>query len=247
MTRMRHYSVRRPDAATVRDRAGRVRDRGAQAGFHLYILDRLLHNVSTQEAQRFGMARPREFDEVSVLERAIECFRLRGYHATSVRDLADSMGLSGASLYNSFGGKRALFVKALDRYLDGTVRVRLKRLQDTLPPKQAIVALFNDIIEKSVNDRSRGGCLLINSALEIGPHDPALGAELAGHLGEIEDFFRRMIEGAQADGSVAADLNARDIGRLLLGVLVGLRVLARSRPEHALLEGMVRPALGLLN
>ena len=60
------------------------------------------------------VARPREFDETTALDAAIACFWHRGYKATSVRDLADSMGISGPSLYNAFGDKRALFVAALE-------------------------------------------------------------------------------------------------------------------------------------
>ena len=58
------------------------------------------------------MARPREFDEATALNAAIDCFWHRGYEATSVRDLGAAMGLSGPSLYNAFGDKRALFVRA---------------------------------------------------------------------------------------------------------------------------------------
>ena len=68
------------------------------------------------------MARPREFDEVTALEAAIECFWHRGYVATSVRDLADKMGISGPSLYNAYGDKRALFAQALDHYVDHSAR-----------------------------------------------------------------------------------------------------------------------------
>ena len=192
------------------------------------------------------MARPKEFDEAAALDSAIDCFRRRGYYATSVRDLAASMGIGGTSLYNSFGGKRALFVKALERYLNHSVRARLKRLEETHPPRQVIHAFFAEIIDRSLNDRTRAGCLLINSALEVSPHDPKLGRQIAGHIGEIEEFFRRTICAAQADGSVAGSLDAKDTARLLLGILLGIRVLARSRPDQAILEGMVRPALGLL-
>ena len=54
------------------------------------------------------MARPREFDEATVLEAAMHCFWAQGYEATSVRDLAAQMGITGASLYNAFGDKRSL-------------------------------------------------------------------------------------------------------------------------------------------
>jgi TetR/AcrR family transcriptional repressor of nem operon len=193
------------------------------------------------------MARPREFDEVTALEAAIECFWHRGYEATSVRDLADKMGISGPSLYNAYGDKRALFAQALDRYVDHSARALIKRLESSLPPRQAVRRFIEEIIERSVNDRERRGCFLINSALEVAPHDKQLGALIADRLAEIEAFFYRSIKAAQAEGAIRQDRVAKDLARLLLGVLLGIRVLARSKPERALLEGVARPALALLN
>jgi TetR/AcrR family transcriptional regulator, transcriptional repressor for nem operon len=214
-----------------------------------------IHNVNrepdlTDRARPNGdgdMARPREFDEATALEAAIECFWHRGYEATSVRDLAEKMGISAPSLYNTYGDKHALFVQALERYLDRSTRARITRLEDSLPPKQAVRRFIEEIIERSVNDRERRGCFLINSALEVAPHDRKLGSLIADRLAEIETFFYRSIKTAQADGDVPKDRGARDIARLLLGVLLGIRVLARSKPERALLEGVARPALALLD
>lgn len=155
------------------------------------------------------MARPREFDEVTALEAAIECFWQRGYEATSVRDLANKMGLSAPSLYNTYGDKHALFVQALERYLDHSTRARIERLEKSLPPKQAIRRFIEEIIERSVNDRERRGCFLINSALEVAPHDRELGALIADRLAEIEAFFRRSIKAAQAEGHVPRGRIAR--------------------------------------
>src|SRR5271168_4177046 len=193
------------------------------------------------------MARPREFDEATALDAAIDCFWQRGYEATSVRDLANRMGISAPSLYNAYGDKRALFVQALERYLDHSTRARIKRLEDSLPPKQAIRQFIEDIIQRSVSDREKRGCFLINSALEVAPHDKQLGALIADRLAEIEAFFYRSIKAAQAEGAVPRNRAAKDLARLLLGVLLGIRVLARSKPERALLEGVARPALALLD
>lgn len=193
------------------------------------------------------MARPITFDQARALDAAIECFWRRGYEATSVRDLAAAMGIGGTSLYNSFGSKRALFVQALERYLDGAMRARMQRLEAALPPKPAIHAFFDEIIARSLTDRTRRGCLLVNSALEVAPHDRRLGTEIAQRLGELEAFFRRLIVAAQAQGSIPRTVNAGDSARLLLAVLLGIRVLARSKPERALLEGVARPALALLD
>src|SRR5260370_6212996 len=157
------------------------------------------------------------------------------------------MGIGPTSLYNSFGARRALCIKALERYVDCSARARLARVESSLPPKQAVRTLIEDVVERSLTDRTRGGCLLINSALEIAPHDPEVGAEIAKRLGEIEGFFRRSISAAQSSGTIPRKLNTSDFARLLLGVLLGIRVLARSKPERTLLEGVARPALSLLN
>lgn len=193
------------------------------------------------------MARPRAFEEKEVLDAAIECFWRRGLEATSVRDLCESMGLNQPSLYNAFGDKRALFAKALERYAARSMRERIDRLELQHAPKAAIEAFFRELIARSLSDPDRRGCLIVNSALEVAPHDTELRAVIASYLAEIEGFFRRSLERARAAGEIPDSVNPRDTGRLFLGVLLGMRVAARAKPERALLEGMVRPALGLLD
>jgi TetR/AcrR family transcriptional repressor of nem operon len=193
------------------------------------------------------MARPREFDETVALEAAIACFWSRGYEATSVRDLAENMGLSAPSLYNTYGDKYALFVQALEHYLDRSMRERIERLENSLPPKQAIREFIEEIIDHSVGDRERRGCFLVNSALEVAPHDKKLGRLIADRLAELEAFFQRSIRKAQAEGTVPRKPVAKDLARLLLGVVIGIRVLARVRPERASLESLARPVLALLD
>ncbi len=192
------------------------------------------------------MARPREFDEGEALDAAMDCFWRDGYEGTSVRDLAARMGITGASLYNAFGDKRSLFREVLQRYAERSTRERIARLESSLPPKQAVRAFLGEIVERSVDGDQRG-CLLVNTALEVAPHDPELRATVASRLGEIEAFFRRTISAEQADGSVPSGRDPADLARLLLGVTLGLRVLARSNPQRELLEGVVRPALALLD
>jgi TetR/AcrR family transcriptional regulator, transcriptional repressor for nem operon len=193
------------------------------------------------------MARPREFDEAKALEKAIQCFWERGYEATSMRDLETKMGISAPSLYNTYGDKHALFAQALERYLDHSARALIKRFEDSLPPKQAIRRFVEEIVKDSINDRERRGCFLVNSALEVAPHDRELGTFIADRFSEIEAFFYRSIKAAQAEGAIPRNRAAKDLARLLLGVLLGIRVLARSKPERALIEGVARPALALLD
>ncbi len=193
------------------------------------------------------MGRQKEFDEAKAIDGAVDCFWARGYEATSVRDLAERMGIGGASLYNAYGGKRALFVAALARYADRSMRERIARLESDGRPKEAIRAFLAEIIERSLADRDRKGCLLVNSALDVAPHDAEIGKVVAGYLDEIRAFFRRNIEAGRSTGQMPRNLDAAAVSAHLLGVLMGIRVLARTTPDRALLESVARPALGLLD
>lgn len=145
------------------------------------------------------MAGPKEFDEEAVLDAAVVCFWSRGYEATSIRDLIETTGLTAASLYNAFGDKRALFRTALDHYVEGGIGERIRRCE-ALPPRAAISAFFEEILNRSLSDRELKGCM-----------------------------------------------PPQTLARHLLGVLMGVPVLARVRSERALLQGAVAPALALLD
>jgi TetR/AcrR family transcriptional repressor of nem operon len=191
------------------------------------------------------MARPREFDEGAVLDAVVRCFWKRGYEATSVRDLVAHTGITAASLYNAFGDKRALYQKALDHYLEESVADRIRRCE-ALPPLRAIEEFLNEIVQRSLSDRDRKGCMLVNAALEVAPHDPEFRKIVAEVLVGIEVFFLACVRAGQTDGTIIRSLPAETLAQNLLGVLMGIRVLARVRPERALLEGVAAPALALL-
>jgi TetR/AcrR family transcriptional regulator, transcriptional repressor for nem operon len=192
------------------------------------------------------MARPREFDADVVLDSAIQCFWNRGYEATSVKDLIGKTGITAASLYNAFGDKRALFCAAFDQYVQGSIGERIRRCE-ALPLREAIKAFFDEVLSRSLSDRERKGCMLVNSAVELAPHDAQLRKMIVIVLNRIETFFLKCVKAGQADGTITRSVPADNLARHLLGVLMGVRVLARARPEGALLEGAISAALALLN
>jgi len=216
---------------------------------HLWhkLLKHLSFRCQNQTREIKTMARPREFDEAAVLDAAIDRFWRHGYEATSVRDLADEMNIAGASLYNAFGDKRSLYERSLNRYLDQTFRERIRRIESSLPPREAIIAFLQEIIKRSVTDKQRRGCLLVNSAIESAPHDPQFLDIVATFLSEVEAFFLRCISKGQNEGTISRAHSAADLSKSLLGILLGIRVLARVRPQRKLLEGLVRPVFGLLD
>ena len=156
------------------------------------------------------------------------------------------MGINRGSLYATFGDKRTLFLSALRQY-DAIHRARwIEGLSKSPSPRQAITGAFDSIVAATIDGGSRDGCLLVNTALELSPHDPEVAAIVATGFAEMEGFFRTAIERGQAIGEVARDLDAVATARALLSLFIGLRVLSRSRPEPDLMRSVAAQADALL-
>lgn len=189
----------------------------------------------------------KQFDSEEVLDKAMTAFWAKGYEATSMQDLVTCMGINRGSLYATFGDKRSLFIQALRRY---DARHRLAwtaALTESKPPREALLAVFDGAIDAVLAAGSRDGCLLVNTALELSPHDAEISKIVAEGLAEMEAFFRGKIEAGQKAGEIPAAVDPCEAGRALLGLFIGLRVLSRSRPEAALLRSLRHQAEVLIS
>ena len=124
--------------------------------------------------------------------------------------------------------------------------LRSIRLEAGHRPREAIRAFLAEVIDRSLKDRDCKGCLLVNSALDVAPHDAELGRVVTGYLEEIRAFFRRNVEAAIEAGETPRGTDAEALSIHLLGVLMGMRVLSRTGARRRTLEAVVQPALDLL-
>jgi len=188
----------------------------------------------------------KRFDIDETLDKAMRLFWSRGYEATSMQALVRSMGINRGSLYDTFGDKRQLFLATLRRYDERSRRARLRALEQLHGPTDAIETLFAGWIDTALEDPERSGCFLTNTALELAVHDREIGDLVARSQKETESFFRRLIEKGQSDGTIPLSIDAPQTARALLAALIGLLVLARSRPDATLLRSISTAALTLL-
>ncbi|MGM0578146.1 MAG: TetR/AcrR family transcriptional regulator [Myxococcota bacterium] len=191
------------------------------------------------------MPRPREFDEDEALSRAVDVFWRRGYEATSMRDLLGAMGLGRQSLYDTFGGKRALFLRAVDRYRRDTA-ARIEALYGPDAGVEAIRAHFEFVMEHIVGRPEIGACMMANTALELGLVDEEATSVVRRHLAGCEEAIHDALVRATRVGDVDADLDPRAVARYLTAALHGLGVMARSGASPEALRQVVDVTLSVL-
>jgi TetR/AcrR family transcriptional repressor of nem operon len=177
------------------------------------------------------MARPREFDERSALQRAMHLFWRKGYEATSLADLLKATGLSKSSLYLTFTDKRSLFLAALETYRQDRIRRLREKLNDGRPARESIEAFFREILKHAADRERPYGCMSCNEAVELGPEDAQVRELIAADFQAVEDLFADAIQRGQRDGSIRNQEQSRTLARFLTVNLQGLQVMARARVE----------------
>lgn len=192
------------------------------------------------------MPRTKEFDEAEVLDQALELFRARGFKHTSFADLVEELGVSRQSLYDTYGDKQTLYHTALNRYLDRGFAQFRQALADPAPIREVLTGLFDGLISANC-DCGSPGCLMVNSMVELSPHDADTRALAQKHAREFESIFASRLGAAQRAGEIAADKDPIAIARFLYHTILGLSVAARALGEANSLRASVRLALQVLD
>jgi TetR/AcrR family transcriptional repressor of nem operon len=195
------------------------------------------------------MARPRKFDEYVALQEATRVFRENGFEGTSVSDLTEQMGIGKGSLYASFGDKRQLFLAVLAQYQEGLRDTMQQLLERPGSARAALQGYFDYIVGDSGAACTEGdpGCLCVNTAVELAPHDPLIAARSRAFNDTGEELLRAALERGKASGEFRADLDTRRAAAFLMTQIYGLSVLRRTNPEPGQLAEIVQTALSLLD
>ena len=193
------------------------------------------------------MARTKEFDPDAALRAALELFWARGYEATSLADLVEHMGVARASIYATFGDKRALYLKALDLYGEVTDPGLLARLSAPGPALPAVRDLVKSYAEEAAGENGRRGCFVVNTAVELAPHDPLAARRVQANWDFLETALTSALMRAQAQGELAGESDPRALARLLLVVMQGLRVMGKAGAPPQRLHDAAAQALALLS
>ena len=202
-----------------------------------------LHSSATDKR---APGRPREFREDQALDAAVLLFSERGYHATSIADLSERLGLTTGSIYKAWGDKKGIFLAALDRYVaqrDMIVGERIAALPDGLAKLRELLLCY---AEWSHSEQGLRGCMMVGAAVEFATFDAVIADRVAAALADRERRLVALMREARADGSVPAHIDPLVTARLLLCLVQGMRVVGKTGRTRAEMEAVVADAIRLL-
>jgi AcrR family transcriptional regulator len=180
------------------------------------------------------MARPKEFDQEKAIRKAIRVFSQQGFAATSTDELMRVMSIGRQSMYDSFGDKRALFLKALEMYVTESVRSVNAELEK---PGLALGAVQNALVTFAERSdlSSAEGCMGLNSISEFGQRD----ADVTRITRKAARTQRQTLMGvfarAKKEGELSSDADLDVMADYFESTLAGIRMAAKAgKSRHAL-------------
>lgn len=178
------------------------------------------------------MGRPREFDEDEVLERVMSLFWAQGYEATTMSHLLQATGLAKGSLYQAFGDKERLFLKALRRYLERGRQDLRNCLSRADSGYEGLRSWLLENARPTLAQGVRTGCMAVNSAVELAPHNAEVRKILRDHERSMEKLYEECIARGVADRSLASTVDPRSGARWMSTTTYGLQVRAKLGMSH---------------
>lgn len=192
--------------------------------------------------------RPRQFDNDDVLRIAFEQFWRKGVRGTSLTDIARDAGVLRGSLYNAFGSKEALFLRAYERYAEEYLTVIEAALaKGSL--RRRLTAFFDVAITNFCKGSPARGCPTTRGLMEIGSVegeglDESARRAFAGLLCRLIE----LVENALRDGAGRGEFHG-DPERTALHIVTiarGLVVLERAFGDEAQLRAVARHTIDMI-
>ena len=189
--------------------------------------DTLLDQEHKSRYKGQQMARPKQFDRDQALSKAIRLFARQGFAATSTEDLMRIMGIGRQSMYDTFGDKRALFLRALEMYVTESVNSISAELER---PGRALSAVQNALVTFAEREdlSSAEGCMGLNAIAEFGQRDREVTRITVDAARRLRQALTLAFKRAIDQGELAPNADIDGMAEFFEMTLAGIRMAAKG-------------------
>ncbi|OEK05744.1 TetR/AcrR family transcriptional regulator [Roseivirga misakiensis] len=193
------------------------------------------------------MARTKNFVESEALDKALDLFWQKGFHATSIQDLVNHLGINRASIYDTWGDKHGLYLETLKQYRRHSSGQFLEKLRSQKTAKEIVRDFLTDIVEDSSQDELKRGCYLSNSATELAYCDENVNHMFTDNRMKMEAVLNELIKEGQEAGEFSTKHSSESFARFIFNTAGGLRLLAKGEISKEEMADVVDVAISALN
>jgi AcrR family transcriptional regulator len=176
--------------------------------------------------------RPKSFCEKQALTAAMLVFAKKGYEGASTADLVSAMGISRPSMYDTYGSKEELYVRAMEAFNDAR-KAGVVECLNSMPARESIAQLLRDCVRK-FTDTSHGVCFVTQAPLSSEEVSNGTRKLMARRRAEVEEAIMHRLEQAIRDGELPPGTVAADYAAYYAVIIQGIALQAQhgGSPER---------------
>jgi AcrR family transcriptional regulator len=191
--------------------------------------------------------RPRAYDPDHALAKAMDTFWRAGYSATSLDHLSEAMDMNRPSLYGAFGDKHALYLKALDLYIEQSA----VGIRQVLSEAQPVAECLRNLYELSLSfylpaEGPARGCFLLGTAATESVLDTEIRARLRSALQRFSQAIEARFKLAQSQGEIDASADPAALAQVASAVLHSLAIRTRAGDSRESLQALIDAGVSLI-
>jgi TetR/AcrR family transcriptional regulator, transcriptional repressor for nem operon len=210
------------------------------------VQSRIHRSQAADTLSKDEMARSKEFDEEHALAAAVDVFWRQGYENTSLEALMREMGIARQSLYDTFGDKRALYLKAMAFYRERTNSSLRESLASAPTVKEGFTRVLLGLVAESREQHARG-CLLLSANMERAVDDEEIARFLEDNQAEVESIFADALRRGQRGDELRPGTDAGALAKFFVATIQGMRAMARLKSDRRALRQVARIALAVFD
>ena len=164
----------------------------------------------------------------------MKVFWLYGYEATSVRLLEKEMGINQFSIYSSFQNKKNLFINAIRSYREYMKNHHFQLLLQENAGFQELERFFLEAVNVNLTERRSKGCLIVNTAGELGDKDSDIAREINQYYDFIREMIKNVLRNAVRKQEIPVITDVEQQANFFLGVMQSLSVASKTMENKQL-------------
>jgi AcrR family transcriptional regulator len=162
-----------------------------------------------------------------ILDAAECCFKTRGFHQTSIKDICTAGGFSPGALYIYFSSKEALIEGLIARQMSQACE-----MLENLPDQPDLIGTIVDLPGAWASDARANGNMSINAdILSEALRNPRIAKILEENSDELELIYDTAVQAAQRRGDFAEELDSDAVSSLLIALSDGLMMRHLINPQ----------------
>jgi len=181
-----------------------------------------------------GLTSKAEKTRQFIIENSAQLFNKKRYVGTSLTDITEATKLTKGSIYGNFDDKDEV-AKAVYKYNSDML---MRKISEVLNRQQSAIAKLTALTEfykkNWTNINSKGGCPLMNSAIEADDNLPYLKNTIKKSFVSWADSLNEIIEAGIRDGEFKENMISKDYSNTFIMIIEGAILLSKitDNPVH---------------